>query len=158
MKNRLHLLIGSVILALAAVLALTPNVARADASGTIYNVPAFPLQQITGGPGPGTVSNPPYAATITIGTNSENQGMVQQINGVSTVSATSTVSAGTGGLFGQFLIIICSASASGNVTYTFSTSFLPTATVVATQGKSITVGWVSDGVIWHEMFRSASAQ
>ena len=155
MKNYLSRLVFG--LAFFAALAFVSTI-KADPSGSIYNLNAFPLQQITGSPGPGTVAQPTFAATMTIGTNQENSGLVQQILGVSTVSSTCTLNAGSGGQFGQLLITICSASASGTVTYTFGTSFLPTATVAPTAGKSITVLWVADGTSWHEICRSASAQ
>lgn len=161
MKTRFpRFLLGAAFLAVAFVLALSLPFKRAlaDASGNIYNLYAFGLQQLTGSPGPGTVSQPPFAATITIGVNTDNQGIVQQILGKNSVSATSTVNAGGTGTFGQMLEVICTADASGTVTYTFGTSFLPTATVAATASKSITVIWTSDGTNWHEVCRSASAQ
>lgn len=160
MNNRFKsILLGAAVFAALLVtgLIVAPKLAHADPSGNIYNLPSFPLQQITGGPGPGTVSQPPFAATMTIGTNSENQGLVQQIVATSTVSSSATVNAGSGGQFGQFLVTIVTA-VGGTETITFGTSFLPTATAAPTIGKSITVCWVSDGTNWHEMCRSASAQ
>ena len=151
-------LLGSVLAVALVALCIPYKKARADASGTIYNLYAWGLQQLTGSPGPGTVAQPTFAATVTLGTNTQSSGIVQQILGVSTVSSTCTVNAGAVSPFGQVEIVICTASSSGTVTYTFGTSFLPTATVVATGGKSITVMWVSDGTNFHEICRSASAQ
>jgi hypothetical protein len=134
--------------------ALIVFAASVHAQATIYNQPAAPLAQIAGGPG-APILHSTFAATITL---NPSLGAVHQILGVNTTSATCTVNAGQTGQFGQFLITILSADASGTVTYTLGTYFLPTATAVVTAGKSISMTWVSDGSNWHEIGRSASAQ
>lgn len=154
------LVLGAAIMAvfLFAAISFSPRSAYAQ-SGTIYNLFEYGLQQITGSPGPGTVQQPTFGATMTLGTNTNFSGIVQQLTGSSTVQSAVTVNAGSGGQFGQYLTTICtSASGASTVTYTFGTNFLPTATVAPTTGKSITVDWVSDGTSWHERGRSASAQ
>lgn len=126
----------------------------AYAQDTIYNVPAQGAHQLFAGPAARALK-PTFAATIAI---NPNLGTVHQLSGVNTTSATSTVSTTNVGTFGQLMIVICSADSTGTVTYTFSTNFLPTATVAATASKAITVVFVSDAVAWHEVCRSASAQ
>lgn len=161
MNNRFtRILLGVSLIAALIVtgLVMSPKLARADASGNIYNLYAFGLQQLTGSPGPGTVVQPTYAAAITIGTNQDNQGLVMQINANSTTSSTSTLTPGNGGQFGQMMITIISATGPGTATITFASPFKPTATAAPTTGTSITVMWVSDGNFWREMGRSASAQ
>lgn len=131
--------------------------ASASAQQTVYNITggaANGLQQIAGGPSAGPLQ-PTFAATIAL---NPNLGIVHKLAGSNTTSATSTVSTPNPGAFGQVLIVICAADSTGTVTYTFSTNFLPTATVAATASKAITVCYVSDGVAWHEFCRSASAQ
>ena len=127
------------------------------AQQTVYNITggaANGLQQISGGPSAGALQ-PTFAATIAL---NPNLGIVQKFAGVSTTSATCTVTTANPGQFGQMLITQCAADSTGTVTYTFSTNFLPTATVAATASKSLSVLWFSDGIAWHELARSASAQ
>lgn len=140
------------ILGVAAIMAagLVSTTAHAQ---TIYQQPAASVAQLVGGPG-APVNQPTYAATMTIPISLP----VLEINANSATSATSTVNAGAVGTFGQLLITIITASGSGTATITFGTNFLPTATAAPTTGKSITVAWVSDGTVWHEFSRSASAQ
>lgn len=144
-------LVASVFALILAVFAL---VSPAFAQDTIYNVPPQPLQQLAGGP-TARAAVPTFGAIITVNPNIT---LVHTLNGVSTVSAAATVNCpGTGG-YGQFMILMCKASASGTVTYTFSQNFLPTATAAPTASKAITVFFVSDGTVWREVSRSASAQ
>ncbi len=127
------------------------------AQQTVYNITggaANGLQQISGGPSAGALQ-PTFAATVAL---NPNLGIVHKLAGVSSTSSTCTVSTANPGAFGQLMITQCAASSSGTVTYTFSTNFLPTATVVATASTSLSVLWFSDGVAWHELARSASAQ
>ena len=154
MKTSFRLLLSAAI-GLAVSLASISSLRAADA--TVYQLNAQPLAQISGSPGAAAVK-PTFAASLTL---NQNAGMVQQLNGVSTTSATCAVTVGGAGNFGQLLIVICSADSSGTVTYTFSNAagkFLPTATAAPTAGTSITVAFVSDGTVWHEFARSASAQ
>lgn len=146
--SRLILLAASV-----ALFAIVP----ASAQQTVYNITggaANGLQQISGGPSAGALQ-PTFAATIAL---NPNLGIVHKLAGVNSTSATCTVSTANPGQFGQVLITQCAADSTGTVTYTFSTNFLPTATVAATAGKSLSVLWFSDGVAWHELARSALAQ
>lgn len=119
---------------------------------TIYNQPANPLAQILGGSG-ASAATPTFAATVAlpIATNA-----VVQINGVSTTSATSTLTAGVAP-FGKILVVFCKADSSGTVTYTFGTGFKPTGTAAPTAGTTIVVLFVSDGTNFFEMGRSSSA-
>lgn len=154
MKNRFY----SLLLLVALVLCIFAS-PKANAQATVYNQPANPIAQLVGGPG-AQANIPTFAATMTISPIANGVlNAVTQLSGVSTTSSTCTLNAAAIGSFGQIWITICSASSSGTVTYTFGTNFLPTATVAATASKSITVMWVSDGVLsWHEVCRSASAQ
>lgn len=136
-----------------AVLALFSSAFAQGGPSSIYNLPAEPLHQISGGPG-AMAYQPTYAAAVVI---DPSQGITCKLNGVSGTSATCTVTTPNVGGFGQFLVTIC-AAAGGTVTYTFSGNWLPTATVAPTIGKSISVLWVSDGTVWRELSRSASAQ
>lgn len=149
MKNPTRIFLAGA-LALAAAL-------FAYSQATIYNQPANAIAQHFGGPGASPYI-PTFAATITI---SPIGVSAVQFKGVNTTSSTCTVSAGDDGNWGQQLITVCSADSTGTVTYTFSSAannFLPTGTVVATASKSISVLWWSDGSVWHEVSRSASAQ
>ncbi len=85
-------------------------------------------------------------------------GAVVRIDGDSAVSATIAATATDFRGFGAILITICRASGASTVTTTFGSGFLPTATAAPTTGKSISILWVSDGVVWREVCRSASAQ
>jgi hypothetical protein len=140
------------LISLFAAVFVLAAVSTAHAQATIYNQPANPIAQLVGGPG-ATPNLPTYAATMTI---SPVNNAVTQIAGNATTSSTSTVTAGSVGNFGQLWIIIVSDT--GGITVTFSTGFKPTATVNPTTGKSITVAFVSDGTVWREFARSASAQ
>lgn len=132
-------------------------IASASAQQTVYNITggaANGLQQISGGPSAGALQ-PTFSAAVAL---NPNLGIVHKLNGVNTTSSTCTVTTANPGQFGQLMITQCAADSTGTVTYTFSTNFLPTATVAATASKSLSVLWFSDGIAWHELSRSASAQ
>lgn len=80
-----------------------------------------------------------------------------EINGVSTVSATTTVTTGFVATPGAHLIVNVLASASGTVTATFSTGFKATGTVAATASTNFPVLFVSNGVAWVEVARPTAA-
>lgn len=121
-------------------------------SSTVYSLRVNPLAQISGTAGAEAVA-PTYASAIVL---DPNAGLVQLIAGVAATSATSTVTTPNVGQFGQLLIVIVTDT--GGVTVTFGTGFKPTGTVNPTTGKAITVAFVSDGTVWREFSRSASAQ
>jgi len=87
-----------------------------------------------------------------------NDGAVVRIDGDSAVSATLAITTPNFRGFGAVLITIVNASGAGTVTATFGSGFKPTATAAPTTGKAISILWVSDGVVWREVARSASAQ
>lgn len=133
------------------------GVQSAYAQQTVYNITggaANGLQQIAGGPSAQPLQ-PTFSSAVAI---NPNLGIVHKIAGVNSTSATCTVTTANVGQFGQFMVVQCAADSTGTVTYTFSTNFLPTATVAATASKSLSVIFFSDGVAWHELARSASAQ
>lgn len=134
--------------------ALVSTVKAQSGQNTVYQLNPDGLAQISGTAN-ARILQPTFSATMSV---NPNLGIYHKFLGVNTTSATSTVSAAGPGQFGQMLVTQCAADASGTVTYTFSTNFLPTATVAATASKSITVLWFSDGIAWHECARSASAQ
>lgn len=141
----------------AAILTVALFSIPAFAQQTVYNITggaANGLQQISGGPSAQPLQ-PTFAATVAI---NPNLGIVHKIAGVNTTSATCTVSTANVGQFGQVMIVQCAADSTGTVTYTFTTNFLATATVAATASKAISVIFFSDGIAWHELARSASAQ
>lgn len=135
-----------------AVFALVSSAFAQGGPSSIYNLPAEPLHQISGGPGAIPYA-PTYAAAVVI---DPNQGITCKLNGVAATSATCAVTTPNVGGFGQLLLVICADT--GGVTYTFSGNFKATATVNPTTGKTITVAFVSDSVAWREFSRSASAQ
>ena len=77
-------------------------------------------------------------------------GATTRVDADSAVSATQAITTPNFRGFGAIWLTIIRASGAGTVTATFGAGFLPTATVAPTTGKSITVGWVSDGVVWRE--------
>lgn len=123
-----------------------------SAAVTVYRLKANPLAQISGTDG-APVVQPTYAAAIVL---DPNAGIAQQLLGVAAVSAACAVTTPNVGGFGQMLILMCSDV--GGVTYTFGAGFKPTGTVNPTTGKTITVAFMSDGTVWREFSRSASAQ
>lgn len=80
-----------------------------------------------------------------------------EINGVSTVSTTTTVTTSFVATPGAQLIVNVLASASGTVTATFGTGFKTTATVAATASTNFPVTFVSNGVNWVEVARPTAA-
>lgn len=80
-----------------------------------------------------------------------------EINGVSTVSATATVTTAFVATPGARLIVNTLASASGTVTTTFSTGFKSTGTCAATASTNFPVEFVSNGVAWVEVCRPTAA-
>lgn len=80
-----------------------------------------------------------------------------EINGVSTVSATTTVSTTFVASPGSILIVNTKASASGTVTTTFGTGFKSTGTCAATASTNFPVHFVSNGTAWVEVARPTAA-
>lgn len=119
---------------------------------TVYNQPANPLAQILGGPG-ASAATPTFAATVALPVTNN---AVVQLNGVSTTSATSTLTSGAAP-FGKTLVVVCKADSSGTVTYTFGTGFKSTGTAAPTAGTTIVVLFVGDGTNFFEVARSSSA-
>jgi len=112
------------------------------------------LSQITGSNGAPTIQ-PTYAATVTI---NPDLGIVQEILGVNSTSATCTVSAAGAGKHGQCLRLILADT--GGVTYTFTATtghFVNTGTVNPGTGKKIIVDFISDGTNWREVARTRVA-
>ncbi len=85
-------------------------------------------------------------------------GAVVRIDADSAVSATIAATTTNFRGFGAIWITIVNASGASTVTATFGSGFKPTATAAPTTGKAISILWVSDGVVWREVARSASAQ
>ena len=123
-----------------------------SAAVTVFRLKADPLAQISGTDGAPAVQ-PTYAAAVVIDTKA---GLVQKLNGVSTVSATCAVTAGSAGQFGQMLLLIFGDT--GGITYTLSGYFKPQATVNPTNGKVIAVLFISDGNYWYEIGARATAE
>lgn len=121
---------------------------------TPFTLPINHLAQIGGLPmAPGNIVAGAAALVL-----DPNGGSTVRIDGDSAVSATIAITTPNFRGFGANYITIVRASGAGTVTATFGSGFLPTATVAPTTGKSISVLWVSDGVVWREVSRSASAQ
>ncbi len=110
----------------------------------------------SGGPVPGAIS-PTFAATQDISAILQYSRYVE-INGVSTVSSTTTISTTTVCLPGAQLIVNIKASASGTVTATFGTGFKSTGTVAATLSTNFPVLFVSNSAgVWVEVGRPTAA-
>ena len=140
------LLLSVVILAFI----FTPAARAQSGSTTVYQLKPDGLAQLTSSPGYRTLG-PTYAATMTL---DPNAGIVHQILGVATTSATCTLNAPSGGTFGQILIILVQDT--GGITLTFGTNFKSTGTVNPTTGKTIPVLFVSDGTNFREVARAAA--
>jgi hypothetical protein len=126
----------------------------ASSGFTPFTLPINHLAQLGGAPGsPANVVAGAAALVL-----NPNDGAVVRIDGDSAVSATIAITTPNFRGFGGFLVTIINASGAGTVTATFGSGFLPTATVAPTTGKAISVLWVSDGIVWREVARSASAQ
>ena len=110
----------------------------------------------TGQPGPWAVSLT-YAATQAIGPLLVAGSRYVEINGVSTVSATTTVTSTFVATPGSILVVNVLASASGTVTATFSTGFKVTGTVAATASTNFPIMFVANGVAWVEQSRPTAA-
>ena len=109
----------------------------------------------TGNPIPGTV-NPPFAASIALEPYLASSRFIQVL-GVSSVSATSTLTTAFVANPGAHLTVQCNASSSGTVTYTFSTGFKSTGTAAPTASTRLLVLFVSDGTTWNEVARTSAA-
>lgn len=110
----------------------------------------------TGQPTPAAISLT-YAATQAIESLLMAGTRYVEINGVSTVSSTCTVTTAFVATPGALLIVNVLASASGTVTATFSTGFKVTGTVAATASTNFPVEFVSNGVAWIETGRPTAA-
>jgi hypothetical protein len=161
--------LGLLLALVAVVLWIGP--ARLKASGvTVYNLYANPLAQLTGTPGASanvvtetaTMTLMPFQPAGSAATGNSDFNLVTEVSGANSIAATSTITAGAAGSFGQLWIITLLSNAAGDasgVTYTFATPlFKPTATVAVSAGKSLSVVWISDGTAWREIARSSSAQ
>lgn len=137
-------------------MANTP-VSTRGVNNTAFNPNADITSQITGtgNPVPGTI-NPTFASTISLNTILQYSRFVQ-ILGVSTVSATTTITTGFVATPGGRLAVQLNASASGTVTATFSTGFKATGTLAATSSTRILIDFVSDGTTWNEVSRTTAA-
>ena len=120
------------------------------ASTVIFNQPANMIAQPIGGPGRQDYA-PTYAATMALDLANN---AYCYINGLNSVSATSTMTATTGGVLGQESAIMIKDT--GGVTVTLSTNFKVSATVNPTTGKTITVFFMSNGTNWIETGRSTA--
>lgn len=106
----------------------------------------------SGAPVPGTVS-PTFAAAVVLDAVLNYSTYVRML-GVSTVSSTCTLTTTNAAPIGARLAVSCEASASGTVTYTFSTGFKVSATAAATLSTAMTVSFVGNGTNWVESGRS----
>ncbi len=116
------------------------------------------LAQLTGSgqPVPGSVA-PTFAATMAIEPTLQSSRYVE-IKGVSTVSATVTITTAFVANPGALLIVNVQASASGTVTATFGTGFKATGTVAATASTNFPVAFVaSSSGNWVELARPTAA-
>lgn len=120
------------------------------ATTNIYNQPANMIAQPIGGPGRQDYA-PTYAATMALDLANNAYAF---INGLNSTSPTSTVTATTGGVLGQYCAVMIKDT--GGVTVTFSTNFKVSATVNPTTGKTITIEFMSNGTNWIEIGRSAA--
>lgn len=126
----------------------------ANSGFTPFNLPINHLAQLGGAPGaPANVVAGAAALVL-----DPSAGSVTRIDGDSAVSASIAASTPNFRGFGALWVTIINASGAGTVTATFGSGFLPTATAAPTTGKAISILWVSDGVVWREVARSASAQ
>lgn len=119
---------------------------------TPYQLNADSLGQISGSPGGGPLK-PTYAATIS--SINPMLGIVHQVDGLASTSATCTINLSGGGQAGQLLKLVLRDT--GGVTYTFGTNMKSAGTVNPGTGKQITVEFTSDGTNWVEDFRTATA-
>ncbi len=126
-------------------------------NNTAFSVNPDILAQLagSGGPVPGAVS-PTFAATQDISSILQYSRYVE-INGVSTVSSTTTITTTMIALAGALLVVNIKASASGTVTATFSTGFKAVTTVAATLSTNFPVLFVSNGTAWVEVARPTAA-
>lgn len=126
-------------------------------NNTAFSPNADMVAQLTGSgqPIPGAVSLT-YAAAQAIESLLQYSRYVE-INGVSTVSATTTVTTAFVATAGALLIVNVKASASGTVTATFSTGFKVVGTVAATASTNFPVLFVSNGTAWVEVARPTAA-
>ena len=106
----------------------------------------------SGGPSPGVLS-PTFAAAVVLDSILNYSNYVR-ILGVSTVSSTCSITTTNVALEGALLSVMCQASSSGTVTYTFSTGFKVSATAAATLSTAMTVNFRSNGTNWIEVSRS----
>lgn len=121
-----------------------------SANATIYNLPPDGLAQLMG---VGPVLKPTYAATLVLDASPGR--VVHEIAGVNATSATCALNTGTGGVFGQLLILILADT--GGVTYTLGDNFKTAAgTLNPTTGKKIVAIFVSDGTDFYEIARGTT--
>ena len=123
------------------------------AQNTAFSFNPDPVAQFTGTGAPIVNYSPTYAATQAIAPQLVAGARCILINGVNSVSATTTVSSTYVLPFGAQLQIIVKATG-GTVTATFGTGFKPSATAAPTVGTQITVDFTSDGTNLVETGRS----
>lgn len=105
---------------------------------------------------PGAIA-PTFAATIALDSLMPYTRYIE-INGVSTVSSTVSLTNGVVCLPGALLIVNIKASSSGTVTATFSTGFKATGTVAATASTNFPVLFVANSAgVWVEVARASAA-
>ena len=98
---------------------------------------------------------PTYANPVPLATDPTQPGFVDVTTTAGVGNA--TINASTGGNEGDLLVIRINNDAGAARTVTFGTNFRPTATVVGTASKAITVWFISNGVAWVEAFRGVAA-
>lgn len=108
------------------------------------------LQRLLAHDHPNDLDTVTYATTISLDVNN------CTVHKTTTTSAVgnATINASGKGLPGQILYIIVVNDATSNRTITFGTNFKPSATLVGTTTKAATIGFVSDGTNWYELFRT----
>lgn len=134
----------------------TPFPKSRGINNTAFDINGDLATQITGmGNAPIGSVTPTYAATTALDAIMLTSRFVLIVttSGVGNATLTTSVGANAGGR----LVVQINNDASGARTITFGTGFRPTATVVGTASKAILVEFVSDGLTWNEVARSASA-
>lgn len=123
-----------------------------DGTADAHRVDFNKLAQMTGRTGP-IRTNYAYAAQMNV---AAAHGTVLQIQTDPAVGNATVNMLGLG-LQGEFVELEIANDGTAARTITFGTNFRSTGTVVGTPGKSIIVGFRSNGSGWLEAFRSAAA-
>src|SRR5271154_386343 len=130
------------------------NTTARGVNNTAFSVNPDKLAQLvgSGGPVPGPIS-PTFAAAVVLDS-ILNYANYVRIIGVNATSATCSITTSNIPLAGALLSVSCETSATGTVTYTFSTGFKVSATAAATTLTAMTVNFRSNGTNWVEEGRS----